>query len=622
MRSVLWFGSHMSLDSSSPLCKGILGVPWLRWSSRRVPRLWPDYIDRTNYHRHLLVCIFAERSDAGVLTLFTDIYVPASNRKLPPPLVIPRSSNGMNKSLHPSLGPSSSRGGLPSSRLRIDSALLSGQDEDDLPLGVVMVHQRQKEEAEERKRRALMERLERERRAREEEERKKQYAEQVAAARARRETERMGKPGGSKDAWLEGDSNALPPPPKPYAQPTRSSSNPDLTSPSSSATLQVNRPFKERRMTSESSVASTHSGTTVTSKRQDVARQQSAPVIPSPWSAMPSGPPSNSSRHNFSTMPRMPSTAPPTQMSYRIMGMPPIPDPLSLAMFEQGLLRPWAMDPMNGNNNGTLTPPRPPFSFGSSGDSSGSLTPPRFPDSRPPSWGSSNEDIRTTMQRMSSGSGGGGSSVPVPRPISGASGAHSSGGSAEDWRRSRSSMLISPADDQRSRSQSRSPIEPPAVAGNTGSVGHSWLNGGMVRGMRSETSMASHQQPQSQHRQRPYASSAGSHLQSQESRSQSRPRTNPPSALSTSASATGSSKGAYGLPAIESYSASGSLGRKSMLSTSRSTEAVPALPISGSSGSVSKTPGEQSGRGQERPRMHVHSKSSGLPASQRKSRLW
>jgi hypothetical protein len=59
-----------------------------------------------------------------------------------------------------------------------------------------------------------------------------------------------------------------------------------------------------------------------------------------------------------------------------------------------------------------------------------------------------------------------------------------------------------------------------------------------------------------------------------------------------------------------------------MLSTSRSTEAVPALPISGSSGSVSKTPGEQSGRGQERPRMHVHSKSSGLPASQRKSRLW
>lgn len=550
-----------------------------------------------------------------------DIYVPASNRKLPPPLVIPRSPNGMNKSLHPSLGPSSSRGGLPSSRLRIDSAMLSGQDEDDLPLGVVMVQRRQKEEAEERKRRVLAEKLERERKAREEEERKKQYVEQLAAARARREIERTRKPGAAKGAWLEGDGNALPPPPKPYAHPIRSSSNPDIVSSSSSATLQVNRPVQERRMTSESSVASIHSGTTITGKRQDVSRQQSAPTVPTPWSAMPSGPSSSTSaRQNSSTTPRMPISAPPTQMNYGMMGMPFIPDPLSLAMFEQGFHRPWITGPMNGSlngggSNGTLTPPRPLFSFGSSGDSSGSLTPPRFPDSRPPSWGSSNEDVKTAMRRVNStGSGG-----AAPRPISSMSGAHSSGGSAEDWRVSRSSMLISTADDQRSRSQSRSPIDTPS-AGNTGSLGHSRLNSGMMRSMRSETSMASHQQQvqqsQSHHRQqRP--SSAGSQQRSQDTpQSPSRPRAHsPPPPLPTAAG--GSLKGAYGLPAIESYNSSGSLGRKSMLSTSRSTEVVP---VSGSSGSVTKSTGGPGG--QERPRVHGHSKSSGPPASQRMSRLW
>jgi hypothetical protein len=522
----------------------------------------------------------------------------------------------MNKSLHPSLGPSSSRGGLPSSRLRIDSAMLSGQDEDDLPLGVVMIQRRQKEEAEERKRR---EKLERERKAREEEERKKQYTEQLAAARARREIERIGKPGAAKDAWLAGDPDALPPPPKPYANPVRSNSNPNLTSSSSSGTLQVNRPVNERRMTSESSIASIHSGTTITSKRQDASRQQPAPSVPSPWSALPSGPPSNShARQNSSTTPR---SVPPTQMNYGMMGMPLVPDPISLAMFEQGFNRPWMMGPMNGSlngggSNGALTPPRPLFSFGSSGDSSGSLTPPRFPDSRPPSWGSSNEDVRMSMRRVNStGSGGVG-----PRPISGISGAHSSGGSAEDWRMSRSSMLISTPDDLRNnRSQSRSPIDPPS-AGNTGSLGHSRLNSGMTRSMRSESSMVPQQQ-QAQQSQSKRPSSAGSHQQrSQETSqsSQSRSRTHPPPPpppLPTAAS--GSLKGAYGLPTLESYNSSSSLGRKSMLSASRSTEGVP---VSGSSGSVNKTTEGASGQG--RPRIHVHSKSSGPPASQRTSRLW
>ncbi|KIM25263.1 hypothetical protein M408DRAFT_26452 [Serendipita vermifera MAFF 305830] len=522
----------------------------------------------------------------------SDIYVPASNRKLPPPLVIPRASNG--SSLASSLNPLASRGRLPSSRLRIDSALMSGQDEDDLPLGVVMVQRRQKEEAEERKRRAIVEKQEKERK---EEERKRQYAEQVAAARSRREGERTGKPGATRDAWAAGDPDALPPPIKPYAShPVRSSSNPDITSANN---LQVNRPFGERRMTSESSV-SVRSGTTVTSKQQETPRQQTIPPVPSPWTGMPA-------RQN--SYPRIPSSAPAGQLNYGVMGMPVVPDPLSLAMFEQGLLRPWAMDAMSASGTGTLTPPRPPFGFGSSGDSSGSLTPPRFPNSRPPSWGSSSEDVRLTMQRMGSvGSLGSGA-----RPMSGA---YSSGGSAQEaagqeWRNSRSSMLVSPVEDPRNRSQSRSPIDSSSPT-NAGVPGQNKMVGSM-RSIRSENGHASQQQ-QSQHRSRPSASST-SRLRPQET-SQSRSRTQPPP-LPTAPGA--SVKGAYGLPTIDSQGSMGSVSRPSPLSTSRSTERL-------NRASSTKTAGKGSATtttgGQEKQRTHGHSKSSGAPASQRKHRLF
>jgi len=455
-----------------------------------------------------------------------------------------------------------------------------------------------------------MEKLERERKAQEEEERKKQYTEQVAAARIRRENERGRKIGASRDAWLEGDADALPPPPKPFAaHPGRSSSNPEISSSSSSTTLQVSRPFSERRMTSDSSVASIHSGTTVTSKRQDPPRQPPAPSVPSPWSAPPSALTVNSnSRPDSPAGPWMPVSAPPGPMNYGMMGMP-LPDPLSMAMFEQGFLRPWIMDPinggLNGGSNGTLTPPRPLFSFGSSGDSSGSLTPPRFPNSRPPSWASSNEDVRTSMQRLSSGGNGG----PIPRPISGA---YSSGGSAEDWRKSRSSMFFPSGEDQRNRSQSRSPIDPP-TNGYAGSLGRSHLSGGMTRSLRSETNMGSKDQQQPQHRPRTSASSSGSHLRSQGT-IQSRSSTHPPPLPTTGIA--GSLKGAYGLPEIEGYGSSASLGRKSMHST-RSTEGLNRIPTSGSATKMTGGAG-----GQERPRMHAHSKSSGAPATQRKSRLF
>ena len=349
-------------------------------------------------------------------------------------------------------------------------------------------------------------------------------------------------------------------------------------------------------MTSESSVASIRSGTTITGQRPEPSRQQTVPSVPSPWTGMPP-------RQN--SMPRMPNSAPAAQINYGMMGMPVVPDPLAMAMFEQGLLRPWAMDSMsNGGSTGTLTPPRLPFGFGSSGDSSGSLTPPRFPNSRPPSWGSSSEDVRMTMQRLGSvgslGSGG-------PRPMSGA---YSSGGSAEaagqEWRNSKSSMLVGSADD-RSRSQSRSPIDPPSTA-NPRSLGQNRMKSNMTRSMRSETGIASQQQPQqqqSQHRSRPSASST-SRLRPQEA-SQTRSRTHPP--LPTSGSG-GSVKGAYGLPTIESQGSMGSLGRTtSTLSTSKSIETLKKSSAAGTGG-------------QERPRMHGHSKSSGAPASQRKNRLF
>lgn len=196
------------------------------------------------------------------------------------------------------------------------------------------------------------------------------------------------------------------------------------------------------------------------------------------------------------------------------------------------------------------------------------------------------------------------------------SGAYSSGGSAQEaagqeWRNSRSSMLVSPVEDPRNRSQSRSPIDSSSPT-NAGVPGQNKMVGSM-RSIRSENGHASQQQ-QSQHRSRPSASST-SRLRPQET-SQSRSRTQPPP-LPTAPGA--SVKGAYGLPTIDSQGSMGSVSRPSPLSTSRSTERL-------NRASSTKTAGKGSATtttgGQEKQRTHGHSKSSGAPASQRKHRLF
>ncbi|PVG00547.1 hypothetical protein CPB86DRAFT_192777 [Serendipita vermifera] len=554
----------------------------------------------------------------------SDIYVPASNRKLPPPLVIPRSSHGISKPMATSQN-ANSTGRMPPSRLRpttLDDALLAAQDEDDLPLGVVMLQRRQKEEADERRRRLVQaEKAERERRAREEEEKRRRYAEEVLAARARREQDRTGKPGTSKNAWLEGELDALPPPPRPYASNhPRSSSNPDLS-------LHVPRPDQQRRQTTESYAGSVTSSTattpTVGPKRQETLRQHSAPTVPSPWTGFPNGGGmSGGSEYDaasvYSGSLRVPKTAPILPMNYGMIMMPPVPDPVSMAMFEQGLLRPWAMPSMGGgSSSGNLTPPRAPFGFASSGDSSGSLTPPRFPTSRPSSW-SSNEDVRLTMQRSSSGVATGSNSLGV-RPDSGA---YSSGGSAEnqDWRKSRSSMLVGGVnmDQNRSSSSSRSPVDstrPGLAAGNVSSS-HTLKN------LRSDGNLNAHsdarhrsnQASTSTNRTTPQQPPSSFSMQNR-SRSdvQSRTRTTP---------APSAPKNPYGLgpPTDQGYSStpnslsakSGSTLRGSMLSMSRSTDEVHRTGSSSNGRSVGS---------QQNPPKHAHSKSGGQPI-QRKTRLF
>jgi hypothetical protein len=559
-----------------------------------------------------------------------DIYVPASSRKLPPPLVIPRSQTGIGAN-KPStfLNTSLNRSRLGPSRLRspVDISLLqSSQDEDDLPLGVVMIQRRQKEEAEERRKRALQEIADRERRAREEEEKRKRYQEEILAARNRREVEKAGiLAAKAKDAWLNGEADALPPPVKPSAtHNVKSSSNPNLASPVSPAGLQApNKPFVQRRMTSDSSATSS---TATTTKPQETTKQPSTSATPSPWSGLPSGSSMNglynSSQpgiphsNSFPRMP-MPMSGPPTQtgMNYGMMMMPPMPDPVSMAILEQRFLRPWAMDSMNGRgspngSNEMLTPPRLPFSmgFGSSGDSSGSLTPPKFPNSRPSSLGSSNEDIRLTP---GNGVGSG------PRPISIGSGS----GDSYEWRRSRSSMFIPAGDDKQSRSLSRSPQEQ-AMSLMPSKAGHQRVNtstsiGTMAKSNRSEkseapSSFSRHPLSRTNTSTKPDDGGGGktaSHRSSSNNlkstssnnlhttsssgnlRSSSQPRSRTVPAPNVPP------KNPYGLPTSQSYG-----------------------PSSGSSLRDSASTGTVSASARQRPPIHAHSKSAGQPT--RKSRLF
>ncbi|KAG8797170.1 hypothetical protein FRC17_007828 [Serendipita sp. 399] len=277
----------------------------------------------------------------------SDIYVPASNRnKLPPPLVIPRSPHGMNHLDPRSLGLDKHvRGRIKlSSKLRPATVDTTAMDEDDLPLGVVMAHRRNKEETEERKRRAAAERAERERKAREEEERKRKYAEEVAAARARRDAEKSGKSGSKKDAWLAGEADALPPPIKPFATHyLKSSSNPNLASSTSTPLLSVPpKPSAPRRQTtgassSASSFVASTTGT-VTPRTQEASWQHSAPATPMPWTGLPLAGTPPGSQYDMSafsgTLPNMPMSAPISQLHYppTMMMLPPHPDPVSMAM--------------------------------------------------------------------------------------------------------------------------------------------------------------------------------------------------------------------------------------------------------------------------------------------------
>ncbi|KAG8768265.1 hypothetical protein FRC16_007101, partial [Serendipita sp. 398] len=392
----------------------------------------------------------------------SDIYVPASSRKLPPPLVIPRSSNGMNRREVRTFGANSTRGRVnASSKLRPSTVDPTAADEDDLPLGVVMLNRRTKEGGEERKRRVAAEMVERERRARDEEERNRKYAEQVAAARARREAEKAGKPGSKKDAWLSGEADALPPPIKPFASHhLKSSSNPNLAASNSSPllpTVPLKPSVPRRQTTVPSSSASsfvTSTTATATPRPPETPRQHSAPLMPSPWTGVPMAGALPMSQNDLSglsgSLPNMPMSAPTSQLHYppSMMMLPPHPDPISMAMFEQGLLRPWAMDTRAGGSAGTLTPPRPLFGFASSGDSSGSLTPPRFPNSRPSSWGSSSEDVRNALQRNS---GTAGSRSGLNNTVD-----------SQEWRNSRSSTYTTSEDPKRRKSHSKSPVEPPS----------------------------------------------------------------------------------------------------------------------------------------------------------------
>ncbi|CAG7848267.1 SubName: Full=Related to proteophosphoglycan ppg4-Leishmania braziliensis {ECO:0000313/EMBL:CCA67025.1} [Serendipita indica DSM 11827] len=470
----------------------------------------------------------------------SDIYVPASNRKLPPPLVIPRSPHGIANSDARSLGMVSSRTRIGPSKLRpppIDATALVSQDEDDLPLGMVVLQRRQKEELEERKRRAAAEKAERERKAREEEEKKRLFAEQVAAARQRREGERLGK-NGKKDSWLEGEIDALPPPVRPYASTGRSSSNPNLPT---SNSLQNSKPQFDRRQTSAASIIS--SSATVTTKRQEPVRQQTAPPLPSPWTGIAYTGNTAGSQREYST----PISAPATMRSYNMMMLPPQPDPVSMAMFEQGLLHPWTMNHGTGST-GALTPPRALFGLSSSGDSAGSLTPPRFPSSRPSSWGSSSEDVWLMMQNAGSSSG--------------------TNPDAHDRRRSKGSMLASPVDERRSRSHSKSPTDtaPPGYGRPTSSVNGSAPKSQEKRHSRQISSVTAPSAPGRQ--QSSSSSTPNLHVPSLPTR----PRGN--SATLSKLNPAQANRTPYGLPSGESYAPVSNASRLQSLSSTPQREST------------------------------------------------
>lgn len=219
-------------------------------------------------------------------------------------------------------------------------------DEDDLPLGVVLYrrresHAQRKQQSDETQKLAHKLREEarqKEAKAKQEELQKKKFAEQVAAARERREQIRTGKP--AKDPWLAGADSSVAP------------------------TVKTRKP-------AESSPTRTKDGT---SRRQTLPSNS-----PLPWTERP---PSMA----------MPLTAPLT-VQYPC-GPIPFVDPLQIAMFEQGM-RVWAY---NESGNGSLTRPR----FPSSGGSTGSLTPPRFPNSRPSSFASSMEELDTRLSHSRS----------------------------------------------------------------------------------------------------------------------------------------------------------------------------------------------------------------------------
>ena len=278
-----------------------------------------------------------------------DIYVPAANCRLPPPLVVPRKS----PLLHFASG---TRIDLPNDKLMgasrasmLDLTLLEGVsgDEDDLPLGVVL-YRRQGSHAQHRTQLGEAQRLahkpreeakqreaEAKAKAKQEELQRRKFAEQIAAARERREQVRTGKP--ARDPWLEGvDSGAVP-------------------------------PVKTRKPTEASPTMTKDS----TPRRQTLPANSTPPRVELPPSM------------------GMPLTAPLT-VPYACGPMPFV-DPLQIAAFEQGM-RVWAY---NESANGSLARPR---FLGSSG-STGSLTPPRFPNSRPLSFAPSTEELNTRLTR-------------------------------------------------------------------------------------------------------------------------------------------------------------------------------------------------------------------------------
>lgn len=219
-------------------------------------------------------------------------------------------------------------------------------DEDDLPLGVVLYRRqeshaqrkKQSEEAQKLAQKLREEAKQKETKAKQEELQKKKFAEQVVAARERREHIRTGKP--AKDPWLEGVDSGVAP------------------------TVKTRKPAEANP----------------TRNKDGTSRRQTLPSnSPLPWTERP---PSMA----------MPLTAPLT--AQYIGGHIPFVDPLQIAMFEQGM-RVWAY---SESGNGSLTRPR----FPSSGGSTGSLTPPRFPNSRPSSFASSIEELDTRLSHSRS----------------------------------------------------------------------------------------------------------------------------------------------------------------------------------------------------------------------------